>query len=624
MDKLKGGMVALALAGSVAVGSLLTGDPNAPGGSYRGGYYASTGSYRDGSVEETFRLLVRDQDLPNTTAVSQGWVEADSYYDQINESAAAEDNIRYGSINTSSPTAPYFNTNGGVSRRWGTDTEDNQTHPVFMTYLGFNATGLTEGHRVTEAFICLNVQRFASMNFSNGYLAARLDTIIADYAMLNSVSTQIGGSGGVDEAYLETSANEVDMTNTVAWSPTIASRDDAHDYGPRGWPNYPGGTLNAEDPIRLDVTDPVQQALDRGLISETGDWLIFVVYAVSTTQNNLSFMYGDGATQIPGGNPCLVVETSSVRGPAAWADGRLPVSMMVDDNYAEGQTFIQAIQDSAKTVGYLSTADFVSAGPTTYIDSDSLWTTNTTGLEFIVHGRTHTALGDLTGVALDPEVGRWWIADNSYYPTADIDTTGLNHFAWLGGGTFQYSIEAIEKLVDFGYEFTRASTTRWTAHEAVGLTTLLSWSAPVNMMMYEADFTLFGTASSAKTQSQILEDFTDKIDTYYTDHGKAAINIFTHSFAINGTTEANWRYMIGLVNSLKGVKHQSITTTLAQRDGVRIAPDAIAEFVGGVATPAVAIPVADSAAIANTAAKHDSLINLTGHDNLLEIWVGGK
>ena len=105
------------------------------------------------------------------------------------------------------------------------------------------------------------------------------------------------------------------------------------------------------------------------------------------------------------------------------------------------------------------------------------------------------------------------------------------------------------------------------------------------------------------------------IDLLYTNYGKAAYNCFGHSLAVDGMTDANLEYVIGLINSLKGIRHLSLDAALALRDGPRIDPATIA---------GLDIPSDHSAAIKASAAMHDSLITLTGHDNMLEVWVGPK
>ncbi|MBW2636451.1 MAG: metallophosphoesterase [Deltaproteobacteria bacterium] len=197
------------------------------------------------------------------------------------------------------------------------------------------------------------------------------------------------------------------------------------------------------------------------------------------------------------------------------------------------------------------------------------------------------------------------------------DTSLIVDFCYPGGGTYQYSMEAIEKMVDYRYRSARAATQAWkaTPDGADLYPTELSWDAPVNMHMISADFIVWEDGSTERTTDEIKEYVEDKIDYLYTDRGKASFNTFAHNYSMNKLTPVNLAYTIDLITSLNSIQYMPYSETITLRDNGRIHPDGIA---------GMDIMSTDSTAIKASAAIADSLISLMGHDNLLESWVGPR
>jgi len=566
---------------------------------------------------DTFRLLVQDQDWVNQNAIDEGWIEGDSYYDQINESADLEDEMKWGCIDGNNPDSPRYGANsfGPITRF---TAEDNAGQPYFLAFYAFRVDGLTSGHRVENAYVMINGQDFVTLDFTSGFIAVRLDTHVLDYQMITSTPPEL------DPSFMNITWNEVDAGGNVAWSPTMADRDDMHDWGPRGVIQYPGRVLPINGPVRIDVTDPIQQALDNNLFAETNGWAIFVLYHSGTSVGNMSWGISYTASRADGGNPCLTVETTSKRGPEPWGGGGIPFVLTFDDNYPEQQTLFQIMQAYNFQISTLITGALVLAGSPSYMDIDSLEAANPGEIKYVHHTLTHPGLGDLSLVELDPELGRYWIDSDAWFPTVDIDTTAVIDFAWAGSGVEQYGIVALERMIDYGYRSSRASGTRWTDYQATGLTTYFSWEDPVNMMLYQADFNVWEIGTAERTNAEIEEYITDRIDWLYTEQGKAAFMAFTHSYSMNKITPANLSYALNFINNRNGIQVMDFDDCISIRDGDRIAPSDIAIFNGGSLEMQKTLVSVDSLAIGNSAAKYDSLISLGGHDNLLEVWVNGK
>jgi len=566
-----------------------------------------------GAAADTFMLLVQDGTALPSKAVDGGHIDADSlnYYDQVTSEGGFGLHMRYGGTFSSTNTVPNYNINGIASSR--KDYEHNGSRLSRTCFVAFDLSGLTAGDKVEEATLYLNTMRTIQYDFSTGYVAVRLDTLAADYEMLESVSVAASG----DERWLATSHDEVNMTGSSAWTLDLDDRDDSHDFGPRGELTYPNdaefgsGDSGKEDQVLLDFTDPLQQILDNGKYDEQNGWVILLVYSFGSPQT--SYAWGAGlSAKVPSGNPAVTVTTSNVRGEEPWGGGGLPFCITYDDSYGEQTGYYEVMEDA----GLVFTSNFSKQGRTASFDS--LNTANPGEIHYVAHSWTHQPLGDVTGEDIDSELERDFFVDPTVF-TVFPDTSLIIDFCYPGGGTYKYSHEAVEKLVDFGYRSARAATQAPWEDGPPGTAALyvteLSWDSPVNMLLLSADFIVWEDGSTERTEAEIKEYIEDKIDYLYTYRGKAAFHSFTHTYFMNKTTPDNIAYTIDLINSLNNIQNMDYLDILNLRDATRIDPKYIASMD---------IPSADSTTIKASAAIDDSLIAIMGHDNLLQTWIGPR
>jgi hypothetical protein len=332
---------------------------------------------------DTFRYLVQDAVQPNVQAVSEGWVsDTPGFYDvQLFDTDGSH--LRYGYISRSSPDSYGQELPDGYGGYVGRAREDDNTEPpIRMFFIWFDISQLPPHCNIEDAYICANAAAYTSIPLDSGFMAARADTHWADYQMLMSPSPTS------DPSRLDTSFNELRIGQTP-WVPSIGSRDDMHDFGPRGNPWAPGEAVsyNSRSPFRLDVADPIQQIIDQ----ETQHrGVLFVLYMVDTPQVSGGIMFGEHPVATAEGNPCLTIKATLQPKPRHWDGVGLPVSMVFDDN-KDADPHCFALWDS---VGWA----FSSASYRNSWDAraDSLWVANSgEGFDFIVHSKTHQILGPM-------------------------------------------------------------------------------------------------------------------------------------------------------------------------------------------------------------------------------------
>lgn len=605
---------------------------------YSNSGYSSRGAAYDagGAANREIRVLSRTTTFPNSAAVAAGYVEADSsYYTHYNKGAAGEA-VRWGYFYKGSPDSVYYAPTANNDYRIMTTAISVEDDIVwqsvsFFGFLWFDCTGLEPGMKVRSSGFVANAGLFASQIVNAGcFLAARLDTNSADYGMLTGNSA--GRFANNDAARFDVTFNKLDKGAGTDWSPTLANRDDRHDFGPRSNNVIGPGTYTTGTAIYFDMTDAVQLACDMAIETPailTRGFLVHVYgfIPVSGTARNFEFCAGNypGIGTSGKGNPVFVAEGTTLRGPQRWDGIPAPVIAIFDDVYSQQVDYAHAMFDSglAFDVAPYRNGMFLRA----WVDSMEATGANA---NYLMHSRTHASLGGLTGAALDPEITRKWALEEFSTFTA-TDTLGLLDYAWpAGGGTPNTSIEALSRLIDFGFRSSRGTQVNWTATEvAMSHDTWLSWDGFVNLYMIAAPNAgiVFEVGGAEANAAQMADSLDDLIDQAATDYGHAPVILYGHNYAMDHISGDNLRTFIGLVNARPHAGFMSYNDALAMRLAGEpfLAPGDIAEWTSaGVYAPVMTGAGIDSNMIQTMAAQQDSVYEADANANLLQMWIGPK
>jgi fibronectin type 3 domain-containing protein len=604
---------------------------------YQGGYARSVGPGQQGytgggsAVPDTFRIWNHHWKYPNTAAKTAGYVYTDTTrYTTINRAANGQ-NIRWGWINRALPDSVQASA-GAVSdyQNWtrsnGNTTQDDFTWHASqrLFFVWMTANGLKDGQKVEDAYLTVNVSSGAWTLPAGVYLSCVLDTISKDYRILNGNSVGLWGTANNDSSRFKATWNQLVRATPSAWEPVLTDRGDYHDFGPRSATTFgPGAGAAQGTPLRFDVKDAVQQALDNGE-SERG--FLFVIYAYSSNSNTTAwdFIAGNASSVATGkGNPTFTATTTSRRGPKPWSGQRVPVTIQFDDSYDVQVGYYRALTDS----GHVFNAAACSTNFAARDWLDSLYTLDPASIYFMNHTKTHASIGSVSGSALYAELSRTWFPS---LITADIDTSAIVDFSLAGGaGSPVIDAEAVEALYDFGYRSMRSGGFDWMAAPGFNHDSFLSWDAPVNRYQIRSVAAEYifgypggwaGNHLAAASEAQIADELGDFVDLYYTNYGKAALVIYGHWYdpgddaTASWVSEANLRYFIGLTNRLNSCQ------IMPHRDvvGLRLAG---AQFLTPEQVSVAAGVTADSNQVQAVAADQDSIYDLGGHSNLLKMWV---
>ena len=596
------------------------------------GLRSGVGSGSAGDVE-TIRIVSRDKLFPNKGARAAGYMTAEDTVGAIINQGTAGQAVKWGHGFKGSGATVYYDGTAPyqsyIMRSANILTEDDE---VFQStnYVGFiwvSANGLKAGHKVESAALIINTAAYEDFVIPAGeYFTVRLDTVSTDYAMA-STSVSVYGAD-TDTARMDISYNEVNASGNVNWSPTLDSRDDRHDFGPRANNVIGAGTYVGGTSLLLNVTDAVQQALDNAV---GRPWIItrgfiFHLYASNGVTDEPRFSAGDYEPYIAVGKGCPTfrAHTTSRRGPQPWGGVRVPIVMVFDDSYNMQTEYYKAMHDSGLTFDAAIFRD----GMNGHGWVDSLDATSPTDVNYVMHSRTHASIGGLTGAGLDPELARVWIAEQF---TAAKDTTSLIDFAWpAGGGTPNTSLEAASRMVDYGYRSSRGTGVNWTATEvAVSHDTWLSWDGFVNVYFIGSPSAseLFEVAGAEANASQMADNFGDLVDMAVTDYGRSPVILYGHNYAIDHITATNLRAFIGMVNAKPYTRFMGYKNALSMRinGSTFLDPGAISEWTSaGVYAPVMRGINADSNKIQTMAAQQDSAYEAVANPNLLQMWIGPK
>lgn len=572
---------------------------------------AVRGITRPTSAEvDTTKLLVRHQSLPNTAADDSTyddgtpWIRADGYYDTITEGDAGAA-VRWATVRTSTPTVPWWEING--PRMGRLLDEDNQGVTPYGMFVAFKV-GTPTG-KVERAHILINAQLFQDFNFSaGGYVVARLDTVVADYSMV------LTGSGdttdGSDLGWMNTSFNQVNVDLAEAWSPTLATRDDTHDFGPRGEPFSASYDVLRTNAMNLDVTWPVQLGIDSGLFEQTAGWAIFHIYAIDMTTSNYATMASDDAGRATKGNPAFELVTSSRRGAKDWGTTNVPVVFGADDGFDDHAWMADLLTGNGHPyVEYAPGNGFVHSIPLGQMSAEQADSIMANPLvDLIMHSRDHDGTATLTLHEMDYQMARDWLF---YRFTAPRDTTTLRYYAWpgAGGDPNTYSIRGIDRMIANNYQGARATTTTWS--DSTGQMTFLGLDNYVNLYVVApiGAQTIFGTSATPFTEAQIKEALTTQIDLMVTDYGRSALIIYAHSPDYDGANYPNVEYFRDLIESIPNVDFKSFTEVMdwRLRGAEFVAPGDVTVANGATLQNETAAAMYDSVKTADSNARMDSV-----------------
>lgn len=565
---------------------------------------------------DTTRVVSRDRLFPNTAALTAGYITASDTVGAVINQGSAGQAVRWGWVRKSTPTTVNIDTSSPYQSYYtafaGAKGEDDYTwqSDAYLGFIAINTHGMKPGQKVNRARLVFNVAAFESFVVPAGeYFTARLDTVAADQAMVLSSIT--GYAADTDTARMDITWNKVDATRNISWNPPLDQRLDRHDFGPRADNVIGPGTYAAGTSLYLDFIDALQQASDKGMVGP-GKWVILVLYG-SLGQTDLpAFASGDYAPWVSTGKGCpaFVATFSSYRGPRVWDGDDCPVVYTWDDCWDDHIGYYAAMEAAGErfTTAIYSNAFRANA------DYDALMSTHLANVDILHHGKTHVGWGSVTGAALNTEL-ELGDAYSTRYWTVAPDTSRIVHAAWPGGTPQFYGLEAISKMVGYGYESCRAFNIKTTSTPPIGLISPLAWSQPANLYAVGAVFAqnIFLNGGSPADSTYIHEKLTDYVDLMYTDYGKAPLVIYAHK-ASDGVTNANLAKALEITEKLNCTKPMSYAEVIALRkSGVGFMNPALITTANGY--------TADQQ---TTAARYDSLRTANSDDKMMRVWVKAK
>lgn len=579
------------------------------GGNTGLGLRTGLGTGGDARVD-TFRILSRDKQYPPTAQVTAGNISSDlSTYTTVNSDGKGG-GVRWGYVQKSQPDVAFYsvtNVDYVVAGQGGTG-EDNYLAWNAGQYMGFiwvSANGLTNGQKIESAYLMFSPD--GTLTVASGeYVVARLDTNSSDYRML-ATTTSAPGIANADTARFYMSWNHVNKHTSEAWTPPLDSRLDRHDFGPRSNSVIGPGTYrvaNGNHALKLDVTDAVQQASDNG---ELGRGLLFMIYAsslhstVAIAAGNYTWVTGNG------GCPSFVATATTRRGQKPWGGTHVPFVMTFDDSWPAHAGYYTAMTAAGHR---FSTAIYRTRFEAT--NYDSLTAPNLANIDIMHHGKTHIGWGSVTGAALNTEIELDGMYSTAYW-SVKPDTNAIIHAAWPGGSAQYYGLEAVSKLVGYGFTSARAFNIKTTATSPIGLISPPSWTQPMNLYAVGSVFAsaIFLNGAAAGDSLYVKEKLEDYIDLMYTDYNKSALVVYAHKTS-DGVTQENLGFALRAAQRMNSTEPMSYTEMIARRMAPFMDPATITTANGYTADQQT------------TAARYDSLRTANGDDKMLSVWISPK
>lgn len=597
---------------------------------------------------DTVRVRSRSALYPNASAIAAGYSASDSsYYDYDNKGDDGT-TLKFGYVQRSLADSVLYSASGSghsvVMIPQGTIRELDFSS-LYTTqrysFVWVASTGLKPGMKVESAYLMINA--YGAINSAAGNISAltcRLDTVTADYAMVDYSATGDGYFSSTEASRFAVSWNHLDgKAQSIAWSPSLEDRLDWHDFGPRAATTIAPASFSNAHCFRFDVTDAVQQVLDNA--AEAGDptivsrGFLFIVSAhgaanTSTVGNTtFTFTAGQHATNVPngGGNPVFVCEATTKRGQKPWGGARVPVVFTFDDNKDYHTEYMKIMRQNGLM--------FAAATNIPTARTDSLYCADIDSVIFMPHTPNHSVLGELAVADLDSVLNRIWLTPASPYPvggqfSCSPDTSLMVHFAYPSGGGREYSPGAVARLVEYGYKSGRGRN-----HVAItyngsdptplgnGAVHYLYWSRPMNMYAIMTHGALDIATGSPSTDASVKEELYDVINMAYNAgvattgvFGRGAIVLYVHNLTNDGITDTEVQQIIDAVGAANCSAMMDYDDLISLRlaGASYLDPATITEANGYTAPDAVAAAVTDSFATAEPSYADESL----------RIWVAPK
>lgn len=452
--------------------------------------------------------------------------------------------MRYGAVRKSVPDTLYWNALGLYS---STRVEDDAPIAGIVSFLWYDLSKLPADVKIESAHIVASGIDYGNITVgAGGYIAARLDTVAADLAMLDSSSPR------ADPRYFNMSYNRIDEDANTLWVPDLDDRDDWHDFGPRSdtvWTDtVVGGSGTSQDAglFRLEVTSAVQSFVDSGR-EMNGP---FVVYGVNT---GVAVTYSAGAdANYDNGQPYLIVEFSTRRGTVEWGPSRVPLNVHFDDAVAAVEPHIAKLDSAGGKASLAIHALGVSTGG----GGASRWNAAeinallAQGHKLVYHSNFH---GDPSDYSL---IGHADCDSLSYDINPDHPTDGLHDklgIAWQSPRTFAWpthklSAALVDSLLEYGFigarggpDGTASAGNAWSCNgvDAGEASSLLRWGADSNLYAVSIIGSIedvVGNAAATPTAAEVKEGFDDLLDIAATN--KAPMIFYVHTDKA-GSTHTN-------------------------------------------------------------------------------------
>jgi hypothetical protein len=529
----------LMLAGALAV---LAG----AGGSYEGRYAKGRASYSAlgaAAAPETLSYIVGSKEYPNTEAESNGWVSSDMNDYDVRLRSDDGQSIKWGTAYRNAPNNRLIGSVGVeyriITSPCGGEESFNWGSAHYIAFLWFSLEGVSKGDQIANAFICANGASFGSnIEFDAGeYVRARLDTVPEDYRMLNHTFPDAVGGGSTDSCRVDIAWNYAIVDSTVTFDPTLNSRNEWLDFGiPTG--KWDDATISTGEGFRLDVTDALQAVVDRGHADRGA---LFAIYLVGTFAGTLQIAAGDWPSlTAANGAPVLVFDTISRRGQRVWDSDKHPVALCWDDNANNQPQFFDKME------GYTDRVTFMTYGTeaASVAWDDSLYLVKSSKMDLVHHSWDHTTYGSVTGGALDVQLSKSWMGTEY----AGLDTTQIIYTAWPGNPAMlpQKSIEAVKRIIDFGYLGARATTMTGTP---IGDDIPLRWDQPTclyNIYAFSGS-AIFSDGGAPGDKAYIAAQLRTWVDRSYRD-GMAPTIIYVHDYGRDRATPAGVEDLVEVIN----------------------------------------------------------------------------
>jgi len=492
----------------------------------------------------------------NAAAADSGWVPAgiDTAFFDRTIVLATPTQWRFWQGSHASPDSSTIRWDAAGIFTTGSRDNEPPTNTAHRSQFWMDLSTLHESDLVIEdAWLIVSPASNASLPWYEGARTwAVMDTVMADRAWLNAPLHD-----SIDGAVVST-WNHPDPSIQAPWKPGLAERDDWFDFGPRSQPATHQAT--GQSAMRLDVTDVLQQYVDRRERRVNAGWLI-----TGTVPSSYSVALGPGENAVAK-QPLLVVTVSRRPRLRPWGDGVLPVIMTVDDADTCQMGYLAACQEAGGTFGSVLPANAIRGYSTENPNKMTVADLNIlrdAGIEIIPHTRNHASIGEIPWgdrLTMHEQIGRDWLWEVF---GAEVDTASFSNFAYPYNNGESFSAWALQQLVAHGYQSARTPFSEVNL-SGLGLATRLSWNEPVNLygMAVEWVVDAFGPEGSDPGPAQLQENLAELIHKCWGD-GQAAIHIFWHDSKVKTDAGGGWEH---------GVDRDELTwflEAIAARDNVR-------------------------------------------------------